>query len=51
MPRHFRGFKAAGNHSPGAFLIPQNLDIGTAIDELVIIRLAPDVSERADRRE
>jgi hypothetical protein len=37
MPSHFRAFKDVGNHSAGVFLIPQDLDIGTAIDELVLI--------------
>lgn len=51
MPSHFRAFKEAGNHSAGVFLIPQNLDIGTAIDELLLIWLASETSEWADRLE
>ena len=37
MPDHFRAFREAGNHSPGVFLIPQSVDIGNAIDELLLI--------------
>jgi len=38
MPSHFRNFKEAGNQSAGVFLIPQNLDIGAAIEELLPAR-------------
>jgi hypothetical protein len=51
MATHFRAFRDAGNHSAGVFLIPQSLDIGTAIDELVLIWLASEASEWADRLE
>jgi Domain of unknown function (DUF5615) len=36
MPLHFREFRNDGKRSPGVFLIPQNLDIGTAIDETLV---------------
>jgi len=49
MPRHFRAYRDAGNHSPGVILIPQSMHIGTAIEELVLIWLASDQSEWADR--
>jgi len=49
MPLHFRAFLDAGNDSAGVFLIPQSLDIGTAIDELVIIWLASDAVEWRNR--
>ena len=49
MPAHFRTFRDTGNHSAGVFLIPQSLDIGTAIDELVLIWLASDASDWVDR--
>ena len=42
MPRHFRAFTEAGNRSPGVFLIPQSLDVGTAIEELILVWLASD---------
>jgi hypothetical protein len=51
MPRHFRAFRNAGNQSAGVFLIPQSLDIGTAIDELVLIWLASEASDWVDRLE
>ena len=51
MPRHFRGFKETGNSSPGVFLIPQSLEIGRAIDELLLIWLASEASEWENRLE
>jgi Domain of unknown function (DUF5615) len=51
MPAHFRAFRNAGKHSSGVFLIPQSLDIGTAIDELLLIWLASEASEWEDRLE
>lgn len=49
MPKHFRDFKKAGNRSPGVFLIPQSIEIGRAIDELVLIWLASEASEWENR--
>jgi hypothetical protein len=49
IPAHFRAHIAAGNQSPGVFLVPQNLDIGKAIEELVLIWFASDASEWEDR--
>jgi hypothetical protein len=37
MPVHFRAFRKAGKRSSGVLLIPQSLDVGTAIDELLLI--------------
>jgi hypothetical protein len=51
MPAHFRAFMDAGNHSAGVLLIPQSLDIGSAIDELVLIWLISEATEWADRLE
>lgn len=51
MPAHFRAFQNAGKHSSGVFLIPQRLDVGTAIDELLLIWLASEASEWQDRLE
>jgi hypothetical protein len=51
MPAHFRAFRRSGKQSSGVFLIPQNLDIGTAIDELLIIWLASEGSEWENRLE
>jgi hypothetical protein len=39
MPTHFRAFRNAGKRSPGVFLVPQSLEIGAAIDELLVIGL------------
>jgi Domain of unknown function (DUF5615) len=49
MPLHFRAFRRAGKRSSGVFLIPQSLDVGTAIDELLLVWLASDASEWEDR--
>lgn len=45
MPGHFREFTEAGNPSSGVFLIPQDLEIGTAIEELLLIWLVSEASE------
>ena len=34
MPAHFRAFRRAGKHSPGVFLVPQTLEVGTVIATL-----------------
>jgi hypothetical protein len=49
MPAHFRTFKNAGRCSPGVFLVPQSLDLATAIDELLIIWLTSEASEWENR--
>lgn len=49
MPTHFRAFRDAGGQSPGVFLIAQRLDVGTAIDELVLVWTASDASEWKNR--
>jgi hypothetical protein len=51
MPSHFRAFRKAGKHSCGVFLIPQSLDVGTAIDELLVIWLASEAAEWENRLE
>ncbi len=51
MPAHFRAFRNNGKHSSGVFLIPQSLDVGTAIDELLLIWLASEASEWENRLE
>lgn len=51
MPTHFRAFRNAGKHSSGVFLIPQSLDVGRAIDELLLIWVASEASEWEDRLE
>jgi len=49
MPAHFRAFAAAGNQSAGVFLVPQSVDIGTAIHELLLVWLASEAKEWIDR--
>lgn len=51
MPAHFRAFINGGRYSPGVFLIPQSLDVGTAIDEILLIWLASEASEWKNRLE
>jgi hypothetical protein len=51
MPAHFREFRNAGKHSAGVFLVPQRLDAGTAIEELLLIWLASEASEWENRLE
>lgn len=51
MPAHFRRFRSAGNHCAGVFMIPQSLDIGTAIEELLLLWLASEASEWENRLE
>ena len=48
LPAHFRTFRNAGKRSAGVFLIAQSLDIGIAIEELLLIWLASDASEWDD---
>jgi len=49
MPRHFRQFRKDGNHSAGVLLVPQNPDVGTAIEELLLIWLASEAQEWENR--
>jgi hypothetical protein len=49
MPTHFRALSNAGKHSAGVFLVPQSLDVGTAIEELLLIWLASEASEWENR--
>lgn len=51
MPAHLRVFRSAGKLSAGVFVVPQSLDIGTAIDELLLIWLASEASEWENRLE
>ena len=51
MPAHLRAFRDAGKHSAGVFLVPQSLDVGTAIDELLLIWLSSEASEWENRIE
>jgi Domain of unknown function (DUF5615) len=49
MPMHFSEFTRGGRYSGGVFLVPQSLEVGTAIDELLLIWLASEGSEWENR--
>jgi len=49
MPSHFRAFLRADKHSAGVFLIPQSLDVATAIDQLLLVWLASEAAEWENR--
>ena len=49
MPLHFRNFHQSGSQSCGVVLIPQSLDIATAIEELLLIWLVSEPSEWSGR--
>jgi hypothetical protein len=51
MPAHLRAYRNSGKRSAGVFLVSQSLDVGTAIDELLLIWLASEASEWEDRLE
>ncbi len=51
MPRHFGKFREEGNSSNGIFLIPQSLEAGVAIEELLLIWLVSEASEWNNRLE
>jgi len=44
IPAHFQDF-ISQRRSPGAFLIPQRLPVGTAIEQLLLIWLASEAEE------
>jgi hypothetical protein len=49
MPAHFQAFMRAGNHRSGVFLISQSLEVGRAIDEILLVWQASEASEWHDR--
>ena len=49
MPAHFRAFQNSRKHCAGVFLVPQSLDVRTAIDELLLIWLSSEASEWEDK--
>jgi hypothetical protein len=51
MPGHFRAFREEGKQSGGVFLVPQSLEIGAAIEELLLIWLASEAWEWENRLE
>ena len=50
MPRHFREFTRS-QHSAGVIVIPQDLKIRTAADDLILIWTATNEEEWTDRIE
>ena len=51
LPAHFLRFTGAGKRSAGVFLVAQTLDIGTAIEELLLVWLASEASDWENRLE
>ncbi len=51
MPAQFRAFRKTGKNSSGVFLVPQSLDVATAIDELLLVFLASEASDWENRSE
>jgi hypothetical protein len=51
MPVHFRALRMARKASAGVFLIPQALDVGDAIEELLLVWLASEASDWENRLE
>ena len=49
MPPHFSAFRKSGKQSSGVFLIPQRLDVGMAIDELLVVWPASEAADWNDR--
>ena len=49
IPAHFRALSMEGKRSSGVFLIPQSLDLGVAIDQLLMIWRGSNASEWENR--
>jgi len=49
MPAHFSQFPTSGANCPGVLLIPQQIPVHTAIEELVLIWAASDADEWQNR--
>lgn len=49
MPSQFRAFRSAAKASAGVFLVPQSLDVGRAIEELLLIWMASEAAEWNNR--
>jgi len=48
MPAHFARF-LDGRSSPGLIIVPQDLDIGLAIENLLLVWAASDAEEWTDK--
>jgi hypothetical protein len=51
MPAHFQALRKEGRQSAGVFLVPQSLDMGAAIEELLLVWLASEAWEWENRLE
>lgn len=51
MPAHYRTFRNTEKTSAGVFLVPQSLDVRTAIEDLLLIWILTEASEWTDRLE
>jgi hypothetical protein len=49
MAAHFFTFTNAGKQSAGLFLVSQSLDVGTTIEELLLIWVASEAAEWENR--
>jgi hypothetical protein len=49
MPKHFGEFLAAGNQSPGVFMVKQRTPVAQVIDELVLVWTASGPEDWIDR--
>ena len=49
MPKHFGEFLAAGNQSPGVFLVKQHTPLASIIEDLVLVWTASDPEDWIDR--
>ncbi len=49
MPAHFHAFTHGDKRRPGLFLVPQRLDIGRAIEDLLLIWLTTEAVEWENR--
>ena len=48
MPEHFREF-VRKHHTPGVFLVPQDLPLGLAVDTLILVWAATNPNEWANK--
>jgi hypothetical protein len=51
MPAHSRAFRKEGRQSAGLFLVAQSVDVGAAIEELLLVWLASEAQEWENRLE
>ena len=49
MPRHFRSHQQAGSYSSGVILVPQLLEVGSVIEDIVLIWQASEATDWKNR--